>query len=353
MLQISQTLKAAGPALTTAEMSRSKVSRINAYACGICILLFLVLPVSWWGLRCVEPRFVLTPSDDHNQLVKRRIWEPFAAAYTVATNNRPIRRIKRHEHLEANDIVKARSAWKTFLKAIPAPPFAAFRGRGIVISGASFQLNSAFACVKMLRQYGCELPVELWISAGRGEMPSALEAQLFLELDVEIRDADAVALTFPEMKRQVHLREPDSKPYILKQIALLSARCRECLLLDADNIPLRNPEYLFEAKEYLSTGHLLWPDLWRMSRKQADIRQIFDLPFGGNVTLADERTVESGQMVVDKGKTWYTLMLATFIQLQTEFYDLLMREVSYEGGPGMFCLTRGHDVIATQHWRGR
>jgi alpha 1,2-mannosyltransferase len=309
-------------------MNRSKVTRINTYACGLCVLISLVVPIAWLSMRCVEPRLTLAPSNQHDELVKRRIWVPFAAAYAAATGSKPIRKIRRHEHLEPFEIEEARLAWKTFLQTIAATPFSAFRGRGIVISGASFQLNSAFACVKMLRQYGCELPVELWISSGRGEMPSAREAQLFLELDVEIRDADAVALTFPEMKRQVHMKQGDSKPYILKQIALLSARCRECLLLDADNIPLRNPEYLFETKEYLSTGHLLWPDLWRMPRQQADIRQIFELPFGGNVTLRDEQTVESGQMVVDKGKAWYTLVLATFIQLQTEFYDLLMREAS-------------------------
>ena len=38
----------------------------------------------------------------------------------------------------------------------------------------------------------------------------------------------------------------------------------QVLLLDADNQPLRNPEPLFDAEAFRSTGGLFWPD-WCVS----------------------------------------------------------------------------------------
>jgi hypothetical protein len=34
------------------------------------------------------------------------------------------------------------------------------------------------------------------------------------------------------------------------------------IYLDADNIPLRDPAFLFESSEYNATGALLWQDFW-------------------------------------------------------------------------------------------
>jgi hypothetical protein len=34
------------------------------------------------------------------------------------------------------------------------------------------------------------------------------------------------------------------------------------IYLDADNIPLRDPSFLFETREYRETGALLWQDFW-------------------------------------------------------------------------------------------
>ena len=45
----------------------------------------------------------------------------------------------------------------------------------------------------------------------------------------------------------------------LKAYALLHSRFREVLLLDADNVPVRNPEYLFDTPDYTAAGTLFWP----------------------------------------------------------------------------------------------
>ena len=51
----------------------------------------------------------------------------------------------------------------------------------------------------------------------------------------------------------------------LKSFALLHSRFAEVLLLDADNVPVRNPEYLFETPRFQETAAVLWPDRGRMT----------------------------------------------------------------------------------------
>ena len=36
----------------------------------------------------------------------------------------------------------------------------------------------------------------------------------------------------------------------------------QVLMLDSDNLPLVNPETLFESKGYKKHGNLFWPDYW-------------------------------------------------------------------------------------------
>ena len=37
----------------------------------------------------------------------------------------------------------------------------------------------------------------------------------------------------------------------------------EALILDADNLPLLNPESLFETTQYRQKGNTFWPDWWK------------------------------------------------------------------------------------------
>jgi alpha 1,2-mannosyltransferase len=228
-----------------------------------------------------------------------------------------------------------------------------FHGRGIVISGGGYQLHLVYASLRLLRELGCLLPVDIWVSSGRNETVPVAMLHMLRGLDAQVYDTDAVAATFPEMLRQMHPTSRHTKPYILKQIALISARCRECLLLDADSLPVRDPTYLFTAKLYQETGHLLWPDYWHMRGGPASVREIFGLPQAGS--LRDERTVESGQMVVDKERAWRTLLVSVYMQVQTEFYDNQMRALSHLGGGGdkqtflIGCLATNSSCHLLQH----
>jgi hypothetical protein len=49
-----------------------------------------------------------------------------------------------------------------------------------------------------------------------------------------------------------------SRMYSIKGAALLLTEFDEVLLLDADNIPARDPTFLFETDAFKETGALFW-----------------------------------------------------------------------------------------------
>ena len=58
--------------------------------------------------------------------------------------------------------------------------------------------------------------------------------------------------------------------YSFKAYALAFATTfDEVLVLDADNVPLLNPEPLFESAQYRQKGNTFWPDWWQRTKTQA------------------------------------------------------------------------------------
>eukprot|EP00243_Klebsormidium_subtile_P012188 TRINITY_DN730_c0_g1_i1.p1 TRINITY_DN730_c0_g1~~TRINITY_DN730_c0_g1_i1.p1 ORF type:complete len:491 (-),score=36.88 TRINITY_DN730_c0_g1_i1:1037-2509(-) len=96
-----------------------------------------------------------------------------------------------------------------------------------------------------------------------------------------------------------------------KPIAILNSAFEHVLFLDADNIPLSNPSSLFSTPEYQSTGALFWPDFWQTATANP-IWSILRLSPGG-------REQESGQMVINKRRSWAALNLALFLAKEPAF----------------------------------
>lgn len=49
-----------------------------------------------------------------------------------------------------------------------------------------------------------------------------------------------------------------AKPYTIKVAALLNSAFEDILFLDADNVAVRDPSYLFDLPEYLDTGAMFF-----------------------------------------------------------------------------------------------
>ena len=165
------------------------------------------------------------------------------------------------------------------LRTIPPYPIDRYIGRGIVICGGGERyLPCAWVCIRMLRHLGCALPIELW-HLRRSEGDARVSTQL-AALNVRCVDAAEVRRRCPAR----YLGGWELKPY-----AILHSSFEQVLYLDADNVPVRDPGYLFDARPFDETGAVYWPDYGRLPAT-ADIWRIVGVPY------RDEPEFESGQM---------------------------------------------------------
>lgn len=179
-----------------------------------------------------------------------------------------------------------------------------FSGKGIVTCGGSEKyFVPAVIMIKMLRYLGCTLPVQIWY-LGEEEMTQNMR-DIASELEnVELVDACKIREEHPIRR----LGGWECKVY-----AIMYSRFKEVLFIDSDNIPVRDPSYLFNTPLYKETGALFWPDLSRLTRSRK-IWKICDVEY------KDEPEFESGQMVIDKSRNWTPLLVAKHLNEYSDFY---------------------------------
>ena len=188
-----------------------------------------------------------------------------------------------------------------FRAKIPACP-GSLEGRGIVICGGGAYFPSVWVNVRQLRRLGCTLPIQVW-HLGAEEMDSHMR-ELLRPLGVECVDALAVRERHPARI----LNGWELKPY-----ALLHSPFRQALLLDADNVAVLNPGFLFDAPEFTGAGAVFWPDYERMVASREAWR-VFDVPY------RDEPEFETGQILIDKSRCWQALNLAMWYNEHSDFF---------------------------------
>ncbi len=183
-----------------------------------------------------------------------------------------------------------------------------FEGRGIVIcAGGARLFTCAWICIALLRgKLGCTLPIEVW-HLGPEELGPAMRS-LLEDLGAQAIDAFEVA-----KRHQVQCLGG----WELKTYALMHCRFREVLFLDADNVPVKDPGYLFGRPEFQIAGAMFWPDIVRLSRTNP-IWAMSGVPGYEGASL------ESGQMVLDKSRCWRALCLAHWMNQHSDaFYEVL------------------------------
>jgi len=196
----------------------------------------------------------------------------------------------------------ARLACNRFIQNLPEYP-GGCQGRGIVICGGGVRyFTNAWVCINVLRQRGCRLPIQLW-HLGQRELDHGMR-ELVAPLGVECVDAAKVRHRHPVRL----LGGWQLKPY-----AVLYSPFAEVLLLDADNVPIRDPEFLFDAPEYRSTGAVFWPDYGRSPKAQPIWRSC-------GLRRPAEPEFETGQILVDKRRVWFALRLALWFNEHSDFF---------------------------------
>jgi len=201
-------------------------------------------------------------------------------------------------------LASAGMACDQFAKEINAYP-GGYEGRGIVIcAGGVRYFTAAWVCIKMLRRLGCRLAIQLW-HLGPKEMTPAMKA-LVEPLGVECVDARKIRKKHPARL----LRGWPLKPY-----AIIHSPFREVLFLDADNVPVVNPEFLFDIPEFKCTGAVFWPDY---NRKPTEKTKAIWRSCG--LHQPGEPEFESGQILVDKERCWKALQLTLWFNENADFY---------------------------------
>jgi len=189
-----------------------------------------------------------------------------------------------------------------------------FEGRGIVIVGGGRLLPQSWVAINALRAGNCTLPAELWIVDD--EQPHESLMPHLDRLGVTVRNFDQILprLTDPLAGRV--------RGFALKVFACIFSSFAEVLVMDADNVPVRDVEFIFSHAQLRAHGALFWPDYWVVSPSKlpamaAVLGEAAMQRFGG-------QTYESGQAMFVKSVGWKALLLGAFFNLEKRFYFQLV-----------------------------
>ncbi|KAL3658735.1 hypothetical protein V7S43_016370 [Phytophthora oleae] len=106
--------------------------------------------------------------------------------------------------------------------------------------------------------------------------------------------------------------QPHSKGFLSKIFAIYNSHFDRVLFLDADNVPVRDPSYLFSSTEFTTNGAVFWSDFWHPRRTLFNLHgrsmlwELLDMPF------VDMFEQESGQLLIDRTRHAAPLELVYF-----------------------------------------
>lgn len=220
--------------------------------------------------------------------------------------------------------------WAQWLKdyraTIAEYPQGRFSGRGIVLSaGGRIYFTSAYVTIRVLRDvHKCTLPIEVFYN-GPEELPQSAIDLMTKTYNVRFVDVTKFAET----------EDVNLKGYQLKAFTIYLSSFEEVLWLDSDNIPLRDPEFLFQSQLYVTKGALFWPDFCNMVSFRKETFNVFGLPTPSyhpqprtNKTTVWPRTctngvateLETGQVLINKRRRWTAMMMTVFINRNHWFF---------------------------------
>ena len=170
--------------------------------------------------------------------------------------------------------------------------------RGIVYNIYERAMISVYVSIKVLREVGCVLPIELWMIPGETNVNGPILQEILRDPLITIR----------------FIEDPDVSGFNVKPYSLFFSKFDQILLLDADNIPCANPETLFETPEFREKGAVFWPDFWQPSNSP-----LFDIQPGHliweltGLPFVDQFEQESGQLLIDRTRCWPALHVLMFM----------------------------------------
>lgn len=184
---------------------------------------------------------------------------------------------------------------------------------GIVMVMYPKLLVSVYASLRMLRALNCALPVELWY--------------LSSEMSAETIASDPILHAIQKELGPVSLHgiaETQIAGFNSKVHAILHTTLDVVLFMDADNVPARDPTFLFTSAELVEHGAVFWPDFWHPRNTIFNVQReslLWDLV---GIPFVDMMEQESGQLLVDRRRSAAALsVLELFAFHQPSFFERL------------------------------
>ncbi|KAI4216525.1 MAG: hypothetical protein LQ351_001014 [Letrouitia transgressa] len=198
--------------------------------------------------------------------------------------------IKNHTKISKEEAQAARTAHVEVTKRLPSYPDRTFSGHGIVMLAGGRYSGFATTGLGMLREVGSKLPIEVWVK-DKSEEWEGWCTELAKEGTVCRRLSDYMDVSLLE------------HGYQLKISSILFSSFEQLLFLDADNVPIRNPDSAFQSKAFKDSGVVLWPDYWKHTGSPL-LPYIVGLSDKASEVLRNDQTAESGQLMWDKKRHW-------------------------------------------------
>ncbi|EQC32808.1 hypothetical protein SDRG_09346 [Saprolegnia diclina VS20] len=183
----------------------------------------------------------------------------------------------------------------------PAPVISGTASRGLVFSIYPAVVPSVFGIIQLLRTYGCLLPIELFYRPSEMDPRTNYVLQRLVQTDNVVLRA---------------ITDPRATKFRTKPYAIYHSSFDQVLVLDCDNIPLRDPTYLFESAIFQAKGAVFWPDYWQPSHTLFHVDgdsllwEYLDMPFP--IGMFEQ---ESGQVLINRATSLpalHMLMALTF-----------------------------------------
>ncbi|PWY87228.1 nucleotide-diphospho-sugar transferase [Aspergillus sclerotioniger CBS 115572] len=194
--------------------------------------------------------------------------------------------------------------------------------RGLVSTAGGSYLPVLVISLRMLRQSGSTLPMEVFLA--NWEEYDGYVCQIVLpSLNAQCVVLSEILDTIPNSKSAI-------EKYQYKVFAMMFSSFEEILFLDADAFALQDPEVLFTSDPFLSKGLITWPDFWQTQQRP----QQQQLPNPATI----RQSTESGEVLLSKRTHARTLLLAAYYNFYgpTHYYPLLSQGAAGEGDKETF-----------------
>jgi len=198
-----------------------------------------------------------------------------------------------------------------------------FQGAGIVIPTGSHHFRMAVFLVRTLRELGCTLPICIAHGGGKDMKPQ----ELFYLYQLRVTALD--------VSQYIDSQLLELKGWQIKPFALLLAPFSEVILMDADVVLLRNPEFMLQDEGYKEHGAIFFRDRTLFDKDWKKTLWLdTNLPTPLSSLVMETRMYqqisgheqESGIVVMNKAQRFFSLLAACKLNGKVERDTVVYKE---------------------------